>query len=254
MDDPLTASTDAAIASAAEWLARARRVVVLTGAGISVASGLRPYRGPGGLWEEKPELADELRAGVPVARLWETLGSWRAEVRAARPNAAHEALTRLEHSVASRGGAFVLITQNVDALHTRAGTANVVELHGRLCRTRCTACDAPAFGDEVAHPVPPACKRCGSPLRPDVVLFDEPLGAEEEVSAKRAFRGAEVFVAIGTSGTVWPAAAFVRWARFEGARTVLVDLTAPGGSDWDLRLSGRAEALVPALVDRALAS
>lgn len=235
------------IETLARWLSEARGTVVLTGAGVSVASGLRPYRGAGGLWTEKPELADEMRAGVPLERVWRVFGPFRSAVAAAQPNAAHVALARLEQAARARDAGFTLITQNVDALHLRAGSREVIELHGRLCRSRCTACDAPALLDEAPHETPPRCARCGSPMRPDIVLFDEAIGADEEIGAKRAFRGADLFVSIGTSGTVWPAASFVRWAAFEGARTVNVDL-APSAADWSLAIAGRAEELLPRLV------
>jgi NAD-dependent deacetylase len=230
------------------WLAEARRTVVLTGAGVSVASGLRPYRGEGGLWTAQPELALEMRAGVPLARVWALFGPTRADVARAEPNAAHVALAQLEHASLARGAFFTLITQNIDALHARAGSRDVIELHGRLARTRCDGCDTPAFDDAVPHTTPPRCPRCGGEQRPDIVLFDEAIGADAEVGAKRAFRGADLFVALGTSGTVWPAAGFVRWARFEGARTALIDLAPAPGDDWSLVLAGRAEELVPRLV------
>jgi len=229
---------------------RWRRVVVLTGAGASVASGLRPYRGPGGLWEEDPALKAMATAGASPADLWRLWGALRGEVALASPNEAHRALARFEARITGDGGVFSLITQNVDGLHQRAGSRAVIELHGALRRSRCSACDLPPFDDETPHLTPPPCPRCGAPLRPAVVLFDEPLGADEEVGAKRALRGCDLFLAIGTSGSVWPASSFVRSAAYEGARTAYVNLTplTPPAPDFDEVHLGRAESLLPALL------
>lgn len=234
----------------ATWLATATRTVVLTGAGISVASGLRPFRGPDGVWTESPALAGAMKAGAVMNEVWRAFGPMRDAVSRAEPNAAHRALVTLESAAEARGGAFVVITQNVDGLHARAGQRTLVELHGNLLRTRCSSCDAASTSDAVPHVAPPTCPSCGAELRPDIVLFDEAIGAREEVEAKRAFRGADLFVAIGTSGTVWPAASFGRWAKFEGARTALVNLTPLEGPDpgYDRVVLGPADELVPRLV------
>lgn len=227
-----------------------RRVVVLTGAGVSVASGLRPYRGPGGLWTAHPELTAQAHAGAPAADVWALGASMRRAVAGAAPNAAHHALASFEGAIARAGGEFFLITQNVDGLHRRAGSRRVIELHGALVRSRCSSCARAAFDDDRADAAPPPCPSCGAPLRPDIVLFDEPLGAAEEMGAKRALRGCDLFLAIGTSGTVWPASSFVRSATFEGARTVFVNLepmTAPAPAYDEIHL-GPAEQVLPALL------
>ena len=122
-----------------------RHVVVLTGAGISVASGLRPYRGPGGLWTAKPELAQQLVAGVDSETLWDVGCEWRKEVDRAAPNAAHLTLAAFEAKVSAAGASFTLITQNVDGLHAAAGSQNVVELHGSLRRSRCSRAECTAL-------------------------------------------------------------------------------------------------------------
>src|SRR2546423_1665814 len=113
-------ATNWAIKEVARWLAEARRTVVLTGAGISVASGLRPYRGSDGLWTEDPTLADEMHAGVPIDRIWAAFGPSRTAIVAAEPNAAHFALTRLQAAAGARGAELIIVTQNIDALHVRA--------------------------------------------------------------------------------------------------------------------------------------
>lgn len=227
----------------------ARRVVVLTGAGISVASGLRTYRGPGGLWTEDPQLAQQLVAGVDPQELWSVAQAWRSEVARARPSAAHVALASYQAAMARIGGTCTLVTQNVDGLHERAGSTGVIALHGSLARNRCTraGCEGQAIAALHGGSAPPPCDACGAPLRPDIVLFEEPLGALEEWSAKKALRDAELFVAIGTSGTVSPASNFVRAATYAGAHTVLVNLDANGGSAFDEVVTGDAEVLVPQL-------
>jgi NAD-dependent deacetylase len=190
-----------------------QRIVVLTGAGISASAGLPTFRGPGGLWTKNPELASALVAGAEPDLIWRALGPLREALRTAAPTAAHLAIARFFPTL-------TVITQNVDGLHEKAGSKDVIALHGELLRTRCSSCDAPAFDDSVPHASAPPCAACGKPLRPDIVLFEEALGAREEVASKRALRDCELFVAIGTSGTVWPAASFVRSAAFEGAHTI----------------------------------
>ncbi|MCA9636602.1 MAG: NAD-dependent deacylase, partial [Myxococcales bacterium] len=189
-----------------------RSVVVLTGAGVSAASGLPTYRGPGGLWTADPELARSLVAGASLERMWSALGPLRAALAEVRPNAAHRALADFEARHVAAGGRFCLITQNVDGLHQAAGSKNVVEYHGSLLRSRCLgACGV--IDDRAVHAKPPACPGCGGPMRPDVVLFEETIGVRQERAAKRALDECDLFVAIGTSGMVWPAASFVRGAE-----------------------------------------
>jgi NAD-dependent deacetylase len=224
------------------------KVVVLTGAGISVASGLKPYRGPGGRWTSNPELANRLVAGIDTETLWSATCDWRKELATAEPNAAHRALAAFEQSLVARGGSFTLITQNVDGLHSKAGSANVVEFHGSLRRSRCSvACGSESFADERCDGPPPSCATCGAPARPDIVLFNEMIGALEDWSAKRALRDCDLFVAIGTSGTVSPASNFVRSAEYAGAHTVLVNLEVPDSSPFSEVLRGDAQTLVPEL-------
>ncbi len=229
----------------------AKRVVVLTGAGISVASGLRPYRGPGGLWTANPELANELVAGMSPEKLWSVARHWEAEVTGAEPNAAHVALATFERAIVALGGSFTLITQNVDSLHVRAGSRNVIEFHGALRRSRCSmrTCGAQPFDDVPRAERPSACTTCGAPVRPDLVLFNEEICAAEERAAKIALRDVELFVAIGTSGTVSPASNFVRAADYEGARTVFVNLeiSAEARSLYDEVHAGDSLNLVPRL-------
>ncbi|MFT3693669.1 MAG: Sir2 family NAD-dependent protein deacetylase [Kofleriaceae bacterium] len=195
-----------------------KNVVVLTGAGISRAAGLATYRGPGGLWNDETKVALSTIEALESRRDEVTSMFWgfRDAIRKAEPTAAHKALAAFEHR---EQGAFTLVTQNVDGLHQAAGSHRVVEYHGTLSRWRCETCNRitePPAGAQ------PAC--CGDSMRPDVVLFGEqiPVGAEHQV--KGALRDCDLFVAIGTSGTVWPAASFVRSAAYAGARTILLNL------------------------------
>lgn len=233
---------------------RYRNIVILTGAGVSVASGLRPYRGPGGLWEEAgvAEIATAKALVERPGEVWRLFGAVRTSALAARPNAAHAAIAALEHRLGA-GATFTLVTQNIDGLHQRAGSRNVIEIHGSAFRTRCSsdACDLQPFDDEDPHPgSAPTCPRCGRCLRPDVVLFEEAISGGAEWQVKRALRDCDLFVAAGTSGTVSPASNFVRGAEFAGARTVLVNLEPmrPRNPAYDEEYLGRAEELLPALL------
>ena len=219
-------------------------LVVLTGAGISVASGLRPYRGPGGLWEENPDAqrmatVEYLKADPDGLR--EFFAPLREAARKARPNPAHEALARLEERCRKERREFTLLTQNVDGLHQAAGSQNVVELHGSIRKSRCTQCPLPARETDAAR-----CE-CGAPMRPDIVLFGEYLPDEAEYKARTVLRDVDFFLAVGTSGTVAPASNFVRAARANDARTVLVNLDPSDYPNFDDELLGKAEEVLPTL-------
>jgi NAD-dependent deacetylase len=229
-----------------------RRIVVLTGAGVSAASGLDTYRGQGGIWEKN----DVATISHPRAfldhpeRSWRFYGGRRAGIVAAAPNAAHRALAAFE--AARSPDDFLLVTQNIDGLHQRAGSRRVLELHGNLMTTRCAnpACALPSYPDDDPHDTTvPRCPRCGASLRPDIVLFGESLSPHVIDAAVAALDACELFVAIGTSGTVYPAAGFAAHARAAGARTMLVNLEIPDPPDpaFDEVHAGAAEELVPRL-------
>lgn len=233
---------------------RYSRIVVLTGAGISAGSGLRTYRGPDGVWEEYE--VEKYGHAEALARrpeeTWRLFGGMRAAVLAARPNAAHRALASWESSLAPHQE-FLIVTQNVDALHQQAGSRNVVDLHGRLMVTKCSnaSCSLEPYRDEHGHADKvPTCPVCGSVLRPDVVLFGEEIPALPGWTVKRALRDCDLFIAIGTSGLVTPAANYVRSAEYAGARTILVNLepmTRPNPAFGEQYL-GPAEKVVPELL------
>lgn len=182
--------------------ARPRRVAIMTGAGVSADSGIPTFRGPGGLWRNfRPEeLATPEAFRRDPALVWEWYEWRRGLIREAKPNAAHEAIARLPGAV--------VVTQNVDGLHARAGSADVVELHGNIFRVRCVREGNPRMHVEPFAELPPRCE-CGALLRPDVVWFGEALPHDAVERAAYAIRGADLLLVIGTSGVVYPAAGFV---------------------------------------------
>ena len=223
------------------------RVVVLTGAGISAESGLSTFRDADGLWEghdpmqvATPEAYDDDPA--LVQRFYDER---RAALARVRPNAAHHALARLEQAL---GEDLLVVTQNVDDLHERAGSARVHHLHGRLRSAWCTTCDERHEWDGALGDRPP-CPWCGeATLRPDIVWFGEvPYGLD---LVEEALRRCDLFVSIGTSGVVYPAAAFVHWAR---GSTLELNLEPSAGADgFATSRQGPATELVPAWVDELL--
>lgn len=170
----------------------------------------------------------------------------------AKPNAAHLALAAFARML--MGGRVVVITQNVDGLHQRAGSEHVIEIHGSLFRLRCMdeSCGAKVSFDEpnTASDEPPVCPRCSRSMRYDIVLFDEYLDPADERAVKEALRHCDVFIAVGTSGTVYPAASYVREADYAGARTYFVNVEAPSPPNpyFDEVLLGRAEEMLPVLL------
>lgn len=232
------------------------RIVVLTGAGISAESGIPTFRGTDGLWEG--HRIDDVATPEGFARDPATVQAFydrrRAALRHVQPNEAHSALVRLEEA---RGDDFLLVTQNVDDLHERAGSRRVVHMHGELRRARCQACDArPAWDADLS--TEPPCPVCGArALRPDVVWFGEiPYDLDR---IEDAIAGCDVFAAIGTSGEVYPAAGFAAFAAAVGARTAELNLAATGGLGtggapvFDEVWEGPATSVVPAWVEAILA-
>lgn len=223
------------------------RVVVLTGAGISAESGLATFRDADGLWEghDPTEVATPEAFARDPALVQRFYDERRAGLAAVRPNAAHEALVRLEDHL---GDDFLLVTQNIDDLHQRAGSRRVLPMHGRLRSAWCTHCDERSHwtGSLVDEP---ACPACGvAALRPDVVWFGEVPHGLDVVG--RALERADLFVSIGTSGVVYPAAGFAVHAQEAGARTLELNLE-PSEGAWffDEARHGPATELVPAWVD-----
>lgn len=241
------------LAAVAERLTAARRVTVLTGAGVSAASGVPTFRGPGGLWRQfRPEDLATPQAFARDARLvWEWYDWRRTLIAACRPNRAHDVLAAWSR----RFPQFVLITQNVDGLHERAGTSNLLRLHGSIwevkCSRPCATGARPWREDPVAGaPRPPRCPHCGDPLRPAVVWFGEALDVAV-LRRARAATACDVFMAVGTSASVYPAAGLLPEARQRGACTVEINPDVTDASHAvDFVLSGAAERVLDDL-DRA---
>jgi NAD-dependent deacetylase len=229
-----------------------RRIVVLTGAGISAESGVPTFRDAGGLWEghdvedvATPEGFE--RDPDTVLRFYDAR---RRALASVAPNAAHQALARLEVAF---GDDLLVVTQNVDDLHERAGSRSLVHMHGELRRALCTTCgDRPEWdGDLIDRP---ACPSCGArTLRPDVVWFGEMPYDLDRI--EEALVACDVFVSIGTSGAVYPAAGYVALAAAFGARTIELNLEPSDSAiPFDVSRAGFASVLVPQWVDEVIAS
>lgn len=229
-------------------LARAQRVTVLTGAGVSAESGVPTFRdAQTGMWEKfRPE---ELATPAAFRRnpklVWEWY-AWRRElVATAQPNPAHIALAEM----ATRVPQFTLITQNVDGLHQRAGSRAVIELHGNITRTRCFEEDTIVERWSETGDVPPRCPRCGGRLRPDVVWFEESLPVAALALAFERSAACDVFLCVGTSTVVYPAAELPFHALAHGATLVEINPTAtPLTARAHHVLNGAAGTVLPALL------
>ena len=228
-----------------------RNIVILTGAGVSAESGVATFRGPDGLWEGhrvEDVCTPEAFARDP-ALVQAFYDARRAKLATVAPNAAHHALARLD---AAWPGELLIVTQNVDDLHEQAGAERVLHMHGELRSAWCLGCDARMrwegpLGDA------PACPQCGAHgrLRPDIVWFGEMPYEMDRID--RAIASADLFVSIGTSGAVYPAAGYVQTARYCGADTLEINLEPSLGSVF-FRQSriGKAGDLVPAWVEEVL--
>ena len=246
----MSAITD--IATVRVWLGEARRIAVLTGAGMSAESGVPTFRDAlTGLWAKfRPEeLATEAAFRANPTRVWDWYASRRDLMKAVRPNAGHLALARFQQRYPGR---LTLITQNVDGLHQAAGSVDTLALHGNIgddiWLDPCQGAPGRAGVCEVTRAQPgrpPACADCGNLLRPDVVWFGEMLPAVALAAAEDAAQTCDLMLVVGTSGAVWPAAGLAHTARHNGARVVVVN---PEPSELD----GVAHALLRATAASAL--
>lgn len=233
------------------------RLLVLTGAGVSAESGLPTFRDANGLWEQHrvEDVASPEGFHRDPRRVWRFYSQRRAGAAGCAPNAGHLALAEVERRLGDR---FLLVTQNVDGLHRRAGSQRVLELHGNLFTSRCSVCDREPFPDAQTYlESPPECDVCReegrrSLLRPHIVWFGEMLfpGHFERIEGflAGASGGALVFLAVGTSGAVYPAAGLVDLAARHGAETWLVNAEAADNrSRFDHFVQGRSAEVLPKL-------
>jgi NAD-dependent deacetylase len=228
-----------------------RNIVILTGAGVSAESGLATFRGPDGLWEghRVEDVATPAAYRRDPALVHAFYDARRAKLATVEPNAAHRALARLD---AEWPGELLLVTQNVDDLHERAGSKRLIHMHGELTKGWCLACDQ-RFGWQGPmgeHARCPICSKQGS-VRPDIVWFGEMPYEMDRI--EDALRQCDLFVSIGTSGAVYPAAGYVQTARYCGARTLEMNLEPSLASYmFDETRTGPAGELVPAWVGEVL--
>ncbi|HWW25451.1 MAG TPA: NAD-dependent deacylase [Caulobacter sp.] len=229
-------------------------VFVLTGAGISAESGLGTFRDASGIWTQYDlsEVATPEGFARDPAKVRAFYNARRANLAGAAPNAAHRALARLQKELAARGGRLFLCTQNVDDLHEQGGCTDVVHIHGQLRVTRCHACQA-TWPDAGPMSGETACARCHvvGTARPHVVWFgEEPLFMR---GIQDALEESDLFIAIGTSGSVYPAAGFVAQARRLGIRTCELNLQPSDNARiFDERRYGPATEVAPAWVEEVL--
>lgn len=238
------------IREAIELIQRARHVVALTGAGISAESGIPTFRGDGGLW--RMFRAEDLATPEAFARdpqlVWEWYDWRRLLIAKAQPNPGHAALAEFSRT----HPAFRLVTQNVDGLHERAGSENVIKLHGDIWLLRCTRC-----GDEwrdLMAPLeilPPRCVLCCAIARPGVVWFGEGLPEAQWTAAQQAVNKADLVLVIGTSAAVYPAASLIPMARSRRATVIEVNVAETAASTYaDIVLRGPSGEILPQLLGR----
>ena len=225
------------------------RVVVLTGAGISAESGIRTFRGSDGLWENHriEDVATPEGWRINPQLVWSFYQQRRKKLLHVEPNSGHLALVELERFLDS----FLLVTQNVDNLHERAGSKNLIHMHGELEKLRCEECHAVEvmmeekhLGEEIL-----TCQQCGGRLRPHIVWFNETPMQMQEIM--EALTHCDLFIAIGTSGHVYPASGFLHKAQMHGAQTIVINLEPPENISFsDEFYQGKAGDVLPMLVRR----
>ena len=229
-------------------LAECKSLTILTGAGVSADSGMPTFRGNDGLW--KNYRAEELATPEAFERDPELVWKWynmrREKLSAISPNPAHHAIVDLEKKVKD----FSLITQNVDGLHEKSGSRNILELHGNIWKVRCTECHAVTDNHNVPIEILPYCDDCGGLLRPHIVWFGEMLPGDVLSSANAALARCDMMLIVGTSGVVQPAASMAFLAKRSGAYIVEANLEATPHSDIvDETIIGRAAEIIPACLD-----
>lgn len=250
MHHPIEEEMEAAISRAVELLRQAKRVAVLSGAGVSAESGVATFRGAGGLWEghRVEEVATPHAFTHDPGLVWRFYNLRRNSMSSVKPNPGHFALVELERRL---GDGFTLITQNIDGLHLTAGNRRVLEIHGRLSRVKCTECeyleDRP--GESLADL--PRCPKCEALLRPDVVWFEEMLPPGVWHEACLATASCECFLVVGTSALVYPAAGLIQMARKALAPVIEFNVERTEASRMvDVSVFGPSGQTLPAVVRR----
>ena len=236
----------ASIDAARERVRAAKSLAVLTGAGVSAESGIPTFRGSGGYWQQ--HRFEDLATPQAFARdpkfVWTWYEERRRAIAQAKPNPGHYALVELEKQKPE----FTLITQNVNGLHDLAGSKNVIKLHGDIWTLRCLKCGKESLDRSQLDDLPPYCE-CGGMLRPGVVWFGEALPARIWQEAEKAARSADLFLLIGTSAVVYPAAGLATMAKSSGARVVEINIAETGLSGGiDEFLEGPSGELLPQLI------
>jgi len=233
----------ASIEKAIEIIRGAGGVIALTGAGVSAESGLPTFRGKEGLWKNyrAEDIATPESFAANPKLVWEWYNWRRGLFKSCSPNPAHEALAKLENAQFE----FTLVTQNIDGLHSLAGSRSVLEVHGSIWRIRCDSCGHVEHNETVPLPEPPFCD-CGSPLRPDVVWFGESLDSQILSAVMEALARTDVMIVAGTSSVVYPAASFAAYAKQAGASIIEVNLEpTPLTSLADISIQGKAGEILP---------
>lgn len=245
-DEALNAELD----KAARWLKVAKRVCVLTGAGISAESGIPTFRASDGLWEghKIEDVASPDGWDRNPKLVWDFYNARRANVATVQPNPGHFALVALEERF---GDNFCLVTQNVDGLHTAAGSQRVLEIHGSLRHTRCTACGVVTYRRLEPLGEMPECPQCRGVLRPHIVWFGEGLPEDIWMQAMESADECDALLVVGTSAVVHPAASLVPIAKRKGATVIEANLTRTEASRYaDIGLYGPSGVTLPMLIQR----
>lgn len=226
------------------------KILVMTGAGVSAESGIPTFRGTNGLWRTHrvEDVASPEAFRKDPRLVWDFYSERRAKARDAHPNKAHLALKVLQNTI---GKNMLLVTQNVDGLHVKAGNTDIIELHGNLFESRCFNCGRPPFKDSKVYNEPPRCTMCYGYLRPNIVWFGEQIsGFMEAVKfISDNYKDDLYYIAVGTSGTVYPAAALTRIAKDFQVPTWIINDETPGNvSEFTHFIQGKASEMLPKLL------